>query len=216
MSTENAPTCRWPGSRPDRSGFPDPSVDLPVSADTTAAEMVVAGGCFWCVDAVFRAVEGVLDVTCGYAGGTEATASYRHVCSGDTGHAEAVCVRYSPDVISFGALLKVFFSVAHDPTQWQRQGHDVGPQYRSAIFYADAAQKEVAAHYIDELNAAGVFDAPIRTTLEPLERFYPAEPEHQDYAHRNPDAGYIRVVAAPKLRRLSDLYAGQLRSDGGA
>lgn len=172
--------------------------------------MVIAGGCFWCVDAVFRRVAGVLASECGYCGGSASTANYARVCGGDTGHAEAVRLRYDPRQISFGALLKIFFSVAHDPTQRNRQGHDVGPQYRSAVFYADEAQRAAAAAYIAQLDAAGVFPAPIATTLEPLEAFYPAEAEHQAYAERNPEAGYIRIVAQPKLEKLGKAYAAQL------
>lgn len=206
---QSAATCRWPGAAHDQSGFPDPERDLP--ADGEAAEIVLAGGCFWCVDAVFRRIQGVLDSECGYCGGASATANYRRVCGGDTGHAEAVRLRYDPRQISFGALLKIFFSVAHDPTQRNRQGHDVGPQYRSAVFHADEAQRNVAAAYIAQLDAAGVLGAPIATTLEPLETFYPAEAEHQAYAERHPDAGYIRVVAQPKLEKLSEVYRAQLR-----
>ncbi|WP_043767680.1 peptide-methionine (S)-S-oxide reductase MsrA [Algiphilus aromaticivorans] len=205
------PTCRWPGGAGDQSGFPDPEQDLAPEAGVESAEMVVAGGCFWCVDAVFRRVVGVLASECGYCGGSAATANYMRVCGGDTGHAEAVRLRYDPQQISFGALLKIFFSVAHDPTQRDRQGHDVGPQYRSAVFYADEAQRAVAAAYIDQLDAAGIFPAPIATTLEPLEAFHPAEPEHQAYAERHPDAGYIRIVAQPKLEKLGKAFATQLR-----
>lgn len=203
-----APTCRWPGAAGDQSGFPDPERDLPAAADT--AEAVLAGGCFWCVDAVLRRISGVLAVECGYSGGAAADATYRRVCSGDTGHAEAVRLRYDPHRVSYGALLKVFFSVAHDPTQRNRQGHDVGTQYRSAIFYASEAEREVAAAYIAQLDAADVLDAPICTTLEPLQLFHPAEAEHQNYAERHPDAGYVRVVARPKLDKLRSSYAAQL------
>lgn len=204
-------TCRWPGGAGDQSGFPDPEQDLAPEGGEESAEMVIAGGCFWCVDAVFRRVAGVLASECGYCGGSAATANYPRVCGGDTGHAEAVRLRYDPRQISFGALLKIFFSVAHDPTQRDRQGHDVGPQYRSAVFYADEAQRAVAAAYIAQLDAAGVFPGPIATTLESLGVFYPAEAEHQAYAERNPDAGYIRIVAQPKLEKLGKAYAAQLR-----
>jgi len=209
--SQQGASCRWPGGQGDSSRLPDPVTDLDPSQQPSVADAVLAGGCFWCVDAVFRALAGVQDVTCGYVGGAKATASYRQVCSGTTGHAEAVRIQYDPQVISFGALLKVFFGVAHDPTQHNRQGNDVGPQYRSAIFYADDAQRAVAADYIKQLDAEGVFDAPIATTLEPDEGFYAAEGEHQNFAARNPNAGYIRVIAAPKMEKLQRDFSRQLR-----
>lgn len=208
---QNAASCRWPGGQGDASLLPDPAFDVDPTQQPAVAEAVLAGGCFWCVDAVFRALEGVQEVTCGYAGGDKSTASYRQVCSGATGHAEVVRVRFDPQTISFGALLKVFFGVAHDPTQRNRQGNDVGPQYRSAVFYSDDEQRSVAASYIEQLNAAGVFSAPIATTLEPNQGFFVAEDEHQNFAARYPDAGYIRVVAAPKMEKLRQTFAAQLR-----
>lgn len=201
-------SCRWPGAQPDQSGFPDPENDLPLAED--AGEAVLAGGCFWCVEAVFRRLDGVARTECGYAGGSAETASYARVCGGDTGHAEAVRIVYRPEVISFGALLKVFFSVAHDPTQWMRQGNDAGSQYRSAVFWRDEPQRGMAEAYIEQLNLSGRFGSKIVTRLEPLEAFYPAEAEHQDYAARHPDAGYIRLVSTPKVEKLERWYAGQL------
>lgn len=204
------PACRWPGGAADASGFPDPDRDIAPGED--AGSVVLAGGCFWCVDAVFARVAGVQSSECGYAGGAQADASYAAVCRGDTGHAEAVRLRYDPQRISFGALLKIFFTVAHDPTQRNRQGHDVGPQYRSAVFHDGEAQRAVTAAYIAQLDASGLLPAPIATTLEPLEAFYPAEAEHQDYAQRHPQAGYIRVVAQPKLEKLDAAFGPQLRN----
>lgn len=192
------------------SSFPDPAVDLPADGSTERTA-VLAGGCFWCTEAVFKELAGVTGVRPGYAGGTAETADYRTVCSGTTGHAEAIAVTYDPTRVSFGALLKVFFSVAHDPTQHNRQGNDRGPQYRSAVFYADADEKRVVEAYIAQLDAAGVFQAPIVTTVEPLDAFYEAEDYHFDYAARNPMQPYIVHVSAPKVDKLRKTYPEQLR-----
>ena len=191
------------------STFPDPAVDLP--AGTGERTAVLAGGCFWCTEAVFSQLSGVRRVRPGYAGGTAETADYRTVCSGTTGHAEVIGVTYDPSAISYGALLKVFFSVAHDPTQKNRQGNDRGPQYRSAVFYADADEKRVAEAYIAQLDAAGVFPAPIATTVEPLEAFYEAEEYHFDYAARNPSQPYIAHVSMPKVEKLRHAYPEKLK-----
>src|SRR5262245_28550205 len=158
---------------PALTGFPDPIRD--VSGNDQAQTAVFAGGCFWCTEAVFQPLEGVVEVASGYAGGTAETADYQTVCTGTTDHAEAIQIRFDPKRISFGQLLKVFFSVAHDPTQINRQGNDRGRQYRSAIFYADEEQRAVAESYIEQLNDAKIFPAPIATTLEPLDTFYQAE-----------------------------------------
>jgi len=190
--------------------FPDPNLDI--TSKSGQQTVVLAGGCFWCVEAVYKQLKGVLDVTSGYAGGTPQTANYRAVCSGRTNHAEAVQIRFDPAQISFGQLLKVFFSVAHDPTQKNRQGNDVGRQYRSAIFYADNEQKEVAAAYIKQLDAAKVFGDSIVTTLEPLEKFFPAEDYHQDYAELNPDQPYIACTALPKVDKLRKNFAPLLKT----
>jgi len=181
----------------------------PSSNDTQSA--VLAGGCFWCVEAVYRQLDGVVNVTSGYAGGTKETADYRTVCSGTTNHAEAVRVDYDPTKISYGDLLKVFFSVAHDPTQRDRQGNDVGRQYRSAIFYEDEVQCFFAQAYIHQLNDEHVFSSPIMTTLEPLTGFYEAEPYHQDYAARNPNQPYIAFVALPKVEKVREYYPDKLK-----
>jgi peptide-methionine (S)-S-oxide reductase len=197
------------------SSFPDPAVDMP-AGDAAERTAVLAGGCFWCTEAVFKELAGVRDVRPGYAGGTAETADYRTVCSGTTGHAEAIAITYDPARTSFGMLLKVFFSVAHDPTQLNRQGNDRGPQYRSAVFYADEDEKRVAEAYIAQLDAAGVFTAPIATTLEPLEAFYEAEDYHFDYAARNPFQPYIVHISAPKVDKLRRAYPERLKSGSDA
>lgn len=173
---------------------------------------VFAGGCFWGIEAVFEHVKGVKNVSSGYAGGSAATARYSLVGSGMTGHAEAVRVVYDPTKVSYGQLLKVFFSVAHDPTQLDRQGPDTGPQYRSAIFFGDASQRDVATAYIRQLDAAKVFPKAIVTRLEPLEKFYPAEDYHQDYARLHPDSPYIVINDAPKVVALKSLLPGLYRA----
>ena len=189
--------------------FPDPVLDLPAREGTQSA--VLAGGCFWCTEAVFQEIEGVLGVTSGYAGGTPETADYQAVCSGRTGHAEAIEIHYDPSRVSYGQLLKVFFSVAHDPTQLNRQGADQGTQYRSAVFYHDDEEKRVAEAYIRQLNEARVYDKPIVTTLEPLPAFYEAEAYHQDYAERNPMQPYILFTSAPKVAKLRKQYPERLK-----
>ena len=173
--------------------------------------ITLAGGCFWCVEAVFERLDGVLDVVSGYAGGSAETANYEAVCTGRTNHAEVVKIDYDPRVIRYGRLLKVLFSVAHDPTQLDRQGNDRGRQYRSAIFYGSEAERDVAAAYIAQLEAARVFAKPIVTVLAPLETFYRAEAYHQDYAVRNPGQPYIAGVSTPKVEKLERQYGDYLR-----
>jgi peptide-methionine (S)-S-oxide reductase len=190
--------------------FPDPANDAaPASGEQVA---VLAGGCFWCVEAVYLQLDGVRSVKSGYAGGTAETADYETVCSGRTGHAEAVEIRYDPAKLSYGKLLKVFFSIAHDPTTKDRQGADVGRQYRSAIFYAGDEQKRIAEAYVKQLDSAKVFDRPIVTEVVPLERFYEAEAYHQNYAARNPGQPYIAYTAAPKVKKVRQYYADQLKT----
>jgi peptide-methionine (S)-S-oxide reductase len=186
--------------------LPAPRVDLPSPAESSSARLVIGGGCFWCVEAVFLRVNGVLGARSGYAGGTAATANYQAVCAGITSHAEVVEVTYDPSVVTMGTLLQVFFGAAHDPTQLNRQGNDWGRQYRSAIFYGSEAEREVAAHYIAQLTESGAFRAPIVTTLEPLEQFFPAEDYHQNYAARNPGNPYILFVSQPKVDALETAY----------
>lgn len=181
--------------------LPDPQLD-PAPAQPGAQTAVFAGGCFWGVEAVFDHVKGVRKAWSGYAGGSAATASYDRVSEGDTGHAESVKVLYDPRQVSYGQLLKVFFAVAHDPTQRNRQGPDVGSQYRSVVFYATPQQKQVATAYIAQLTAAHAFDAPIATQVVPLKGFYVAEAYHQDYAALHPDDAYIVYNDAPKVAHL--------------
>jgi peptide-methionine (S)-S-oxide reductase len=163
---------------------------------------VLAGGCFWGVEAVFERLEGVLEVTSGYAGGEQKTARYEMVGTGRTGHAESVQIVFDPARISYDTLLRVFFTVAHDPTELNYQGPDVGPQYRSAIFYSGDEQRRVAAAAIDALGRAGVYKAPIVTEVRQLEAFYPAEGYHQDFMKRNPMHPYIVYWDAPKIAEL--------------
>jgi len=190
--------------------FPDPLVDITAPPDGEAT-VVLAGGCFWCTEAVYLQLDGVKQVVSGYAGGTAETANYEAVCSGTTNHAEAILIRYDPRRISYGQILKVFLSVAHDPTQLNRQGADRGRQYRSAIFYANDEQKRVADAYIRQLNASRVFDSPIVTTLEPLDQFYEAEAYHQNYAARNPAEPYVAFTAAPKVEKLRVAFGDRLK-----
>lgn len=189
--------------------FPEPAVDLkPRSGDQT---MVIAGGCFWCTEAVFEIIDGVKDVISGYSGGTKETAKYDIVSTGRTNHAEAILITYDPAKTSYAQLLKIFFSVAHDPTTLNRQGHDVGPQYRSAIFYSDEEQKQVAEAYIKQIDSAQVLGKPIVTQVVPLEKFYTAESYHQDYSGRNRSNPYVVNVSDPKVEKLKKLYPGCVR-----
>lgn len=206
--------CDLPGAALaiERSQFPDPQFD-PVPAASGEQLAVLAGGCFWCVEAVFRELDGVLGVTSGYSGGNAASANYDAVCSGATEHAEAISIRFDPARISYAKLLKVFFAVAHDPTQVDRQGNDRGRQYRSAIFHADEAQREIAAAYIRQLDEAKTFTAPIATQLVPLEAFHDAEAYHQNYAALHPSQPYIAAIAAPKVAKLRQQFGDWLRSD---
>jgi peptide-methionine (S)-S-oxide reductase len=172
-----------------------------------------AGGCFWCLEAAFSEFRGVERVESGYAGGRVANPSYEAVCTGTTGHAEVVQVTFDPAVITFGDLLHVFFGI-HDPTTMDRQGADIGPQYRSAIFYHDAAQRAEAERVIAELTAERVWDDPIVTELVPFEAFYPAEDYHRDYYRRNPAQAYCRAVIAPKVAKLRHTYGRLLKRAG--
>ena len=190
--------------------FPNPTVDT-ASAAATPQTAVLAGGCFWCTEAVFQQIEGVEKVVSGYSGGDRATANYDAVCSGKTGHAEAIQITYDPGKISYGQLLKIFFSVAHDPTQLNRQGHDHGTQYRSAIFFSDPEQQRIAEAYIKQLEQAKVFGDPIVTQVTPLEAFYPAEGYHQNYCNLNPQNPYVRGVAEPKVEKTREHFAELLK-----
>ena len=176
----------------------------------TAAKAIFAGGCFWCVEAAFDEIEGVLDVESGYIGGSRATAHYERVCAGDTGHAEAVSVTYDPRRVTYEQLLDVFFD-AHDPTQLNRQGADVGSQYRSAIFFGDESQRAAADAKIRRLNETHAYGAPVVTSLEPQSEFYPAEDYHQDYAQRNPGQPYIAAVSRPKVCKIREKHPGLIK-----
>jgi peptide-methionine (S)-S-oxide reductase len=206
------PVCELPGLglRVAPGQVPDPVLDIAAADDR--GEAVLAGGCFWCTEAVFRRLAGVDEVQPGYAGGSADTADYKKVCSGATGHAEVIRITYDPARISYGQLLKVFFAVAHDPTQKDRQGNDVGSQYRSAIFPVDETQRRVARAYMDQLAAEGVFASPLATTIEPLEAFFVAEAYHHDYAAKNPGQPYIRFVSLPKVEKLEHTFPDKLRS----
>jgi peptide-methionine (S)-S-oxide reductase len=193
----------------------EPAVVLPAPAADTAVSgpqtVVLAGGCFWGVQAVFQHVKGVSQAISGYAGGSKETAIYEVVSSGETGHAESVQVTFDPRQISFGRILQIYFSVAHDPTQLNRQGPDSGTQYRSAIFYRDDSQKKIAEAYIAQLNQAGVFRRPIVTELNQLAGFYPAEAYHQDYATLHPTSPYIAFNDLPKVENLRHVFADLYR-----
>jgi len=190
--------------------FPDPTVDDALAAESAQRRVVVAGGCFWGVQAVFQHVKGVVSATSGYSGGTVKNPSYEAVCTGRTGHAESVQVVYDPSKVTLGQILKTFFSVAHDPTEMNRQGPDTGAQYRSAVFYADEGQQRITRAYIEQLNQAKIFRRPIATQVVPLEQFYQAEAYHQDYAAKHPYEPYIAINDLPKVealrKQLPDLY----------
>ena len=186
--------------------IPAPSFSAPAESGSEARTIVLAGGCFWGVQGVFQHTKGVLNAVSGYAGGSKASASYMMVGSGMTGHAEAVAVTYDPRQISYGQLLQIYFSVVHDPTQLNRQGPDSGTQYRSAVFYADATQQQLANAYIAQLDAAKVYRSRIVTRLEPLNGFYPAEDYHQDYATLHPESGYIARFDLPKIANLKSTF----------
>ncbi len=190
--------------------FPAPAVDIPGAAHTQAVA-VFAGGCFWGVEAVFERLKGVTDVVSGYAGGNQSTAHYEMVGTGRTGHAESVQVTFDPSQITYGKLLQVLFSVAHDPTQLNRQGPDEGTQYRSAIFYTSDEQKRVAEAYIRQLTGAKVFRYPIVTQVVPLKGFYAAEEYHQNFIERNPDYPYVVYNDLPKLDHLKRQYPGLVK-----
>lgn len=192
--------------------IPPPARDEPASAQHSETA-VFAGGCFWGVQGVFQHVRGVTQAVSGYSGGVADTAQYETVSTGTTGHAESVRITYDPSKISYGRLLQIFFSVAHNPTEVNRQGPDVGTQYRSALFPVNAAQRDVARAYIAQLNAAHVFAAPIATRIEPFKGFYPAEAYHQNYLTLHPDAPYIMFNDLPKLKQLARLFPALYRSD---
>lgn len=172
----------------------------------------LAGGCFWCLEPIFRSLVGVKDVVVGYAGGDVPDPSYQLVCTGTTGHAEVVQVEYHPDEISFRELLQVFFTI-HNPTTLNRQGPDVGTQYRSAIFYHDDDQRQAAEDAIQQVASEGIWDGEIVTELSPLDNFYPAEDYHQRYFERNPNQGYCQAVIKPKVRKFRERWASKLKRE---
>lgn len=205
----------WFGARAGGSAavsLPAPAVDMPRAAAPGRQTVVVSGGCFWGVEAVFRHVKGVVEATSGYAGGAAATARYDLVSDGDTGHAESVRVTFDPAQVSLGQLLQVFFSVAHDPTEVNRQGPDTGTQYRSAIFVSDAAQRRVVGAYIAQLDKAKAFPRPIATEVATLQAFYPAEAYHQNYAALHPANPYIVINDAPKVAHLRQMFPALYRT----
>jgi peptide-methionine (S)-S-oxide reductase len=200
----------WKAKASSSVTVPPPSQDAPRAAAAGQQTAVISGGCFWGVQAVFQHVKGVISATSGYAGGSAKTAEYEIVSTGETGHAESVQIVYDPSQITYGELLRVFFSVAHDPTQLNRQGPDEGTQYRSSIFYSNDEQKRIAEAYIAQLDKAKVFSRPIVTKVVPLQSFYPAEAYHQNYAALHPNQPYIVFNDAPKVEHLRkefpDLY----------
>jgi peptide-methionine (S)-S-oxide reductase len=191
--------------------FPAPAVDIPAPPVKQTATVILAGGCFWGVEAVFEHLKGVTDAVSGFAGGKKTTAHYEMVSTGSTGHAESVQVTYDPSQISYGKLLEVFFSVAHDPTELNRQGPDYGTQYRSAIFYSNDEQKRVAEAYIKQLNEAKIYSRPIVTQMTPLDGFYRAEEYHQHYLEHNPNQPYIVYNDMPKLKHLQQQFPELLK-----
>ena len=194
------------GKAAPNSPVPAAKLDAPVASAAGKQTAVFAGGCFWGTQAVFERLKGVIHTTAGYAGGSAETATYRQVITETTGHAESVEVVYDPAKITYGQLLRIFFSVAHDPTQLNRQGPDVGTSYRSAIFYENDEQKRIATAYIAQLNAAKVFPGPIVTEVSPLKAFYAGEDYHQDYALKNPNNPYIQICDLPKIAALKEQF----------
>ena len=192
--------------------LPDPVVDQQLASDEPQVA-VLAGGCFWGVQAVFQHTNGVQLALSGYSGGMKTNPSYEEVTTGRTGHAESVQIKYNPREISYGQILKIYFSVVHDPTQLNRQGPDVGTHYRSAIFYANDEQKKVAEAYIAQLGQAGIFKSPIVTKVGPLTAFYPAEAYHQDYAIKHPTQPYIAIHDLPKVDNLKRLFPNMYRTN---
>jgi peptide-methionine (S)-S-oxide reductase len=188
-----------------------PAIDVAVETRDTPDTAVFAGGCFWGVQAIFQHTKGVMNAVSGYAGGKKETADYSRVSSGRTGHAESVLITYDPKQISYGKLLQIYFSVAHDPTQLNKQYPDIGTQYRSAIFYKDTEQKQVAEQYIRQLDAAHVYQNKIVTQLSPFTAFYVAENYHQDYATVHPESSYIAQFDLPKIANLKSLFPEQYR-----
>lgn len=194
-----------------KTNFPDPAIDSPAPAGHAKETAVLAGGCFWGVEAVFERLKGVTNVVSGFAGGDKSTAHYETVSTGTTGHAESVEITFDPSQVTFGQLLKVYFAVAHDPTELNRQGPDTGTQYRSAVFYMNDEQKKIAEAYIQQLDNSHVFRRPIVTQVVPLHGFYPAERYHQHFLDNNPGNPYIVYNDLPKLAALKKEFAGMCK-----
>ncbi len=206
--------CGLAGKDAQMVQLPDPAVDVPLAKTSGQQTAVLAGGCFWGIQLVYQHVKGVSSATSGYSGGSANNADYKLVSTGATGHAESVKITYDPSQISYGQLLKIYFSVAHDPTQLNRQGPDVGTQYRSAIFYTDAEQQRIAQAYINQLQSAKVYSQPIATKVIPLSAFYPAEKYHQDYATLHPNSPYIMINDLPKLANFKVTFPALYRTEG--
>lgn len=190
--------------------FPEPSVDVKPTPGTLQ-KAVFAGGCFWCTEAVFEQIAGVTNVVSGYSGGEKSTATYQQVGTGTTGHAEAIEITYDSTKVTYGQLLKIFFSVAHDPTQLNRQGPDRGPQYRSAVFYIGDDQKKATDSYIAALTKSKAYDQPIVTEVSPFKAFYEAEGYHQNFCSRNPKNRYVEAIAMPKVDKTKKQFPGMLK-----
>lgn len=205
--------CGLAGKDAQTVQLPDPAVDAPLAKAKGQQTAVLAGGCFWGIQLVYQHVKGVTSATSGYSGGSANNADYKLVSTGTTGHAESVKITYDPSQISYGQLLKIYFSVAHDPTQLNRQGPDVGTQYRSAVFYTDAEQQRIAQAYIDQLQSTKVYSQPIVTKVVPLSAFYPAEEYHQDYATRHPREPYIMFNDLPKLANFKVTFPALYRTE---
>jgi peptide-methionine (S)-S-oxide reductase len=190
--------------------LPKPNLELPAGKTGEVRAIILAGGCFWCTEGAFEQFKGVIDVTSGYAGDPKETANYKAVCTGNTNPAEAIKITYDSGAISYSQLLQIFF-LAHDPTTKDRQGNDVGPQYRSAIFYADVEELARARRFLAEVGRSGAFEKPIVTMLEPLRAFYPAESYHQNYVCDNPNQSYVRAVAWPKVKKVRKEFSDKLK-----
>ncbi len=197
-------------SQPQPAPTPDPDPATPPPAETALETATFGSGCFWCTEAVFQQLQGVHSVTSGYSGGHVKNPTYREVCTGTTGHAEVVQVTYDPQVITYEELLEVFWKT-HDPTTPNQQGNDIGPQYRSVIFYHNDEQRRLAEHYKQKLDASGAFAAPIVTEIAPFTEFYPAEDYHQRYYELNPDQMYCRFVIAPKIEKFQKVFQDKLK-----
>ncbi len=197
------------------AALPLPEKDLQYEEGVTEATVVVAGGCFWCTEAVFEKIRGVTQVVPGYSGGTRETATYDDVARGRSTHAESIQITFDPTEVSFAKIMQIFFTM-HDPTQLNQQTPDIGKQYRSAVFFANESEREIVAAYIKQLDESGALDKPVATTLEPLEIFFPAEDYHQDYVQHNPRDGYVVQWALPKLAKVEKLFPDDLKRSGEA